>query len=99
MSPGPALTPESLAEARQPKLLERMRSHLRTRHYSLRTEQAYIDWARRFIRVSRQAPPAGYGGSRGRGIPEPFGCGKTGFGVHAEPGQGGDSVFIDTSRF
>ena len=26
-----------------------MRSHLRTRHYSLRTEQAYIDWARRFI--------------------------------------------------
>lgn len=41
--------PESLAEARQPKLLERMRSHLRTRHCSLRTEQAYIDWARRFI--------------------------------------------------
>ncbi|WP_245785099.1 phage integrase N-terminal SAM-like domain-containing protein [Paracidovorax wautersii] len=26
-----------------------MRSHLRTRHYSLRTEQAYIDWVRRFI--------------------------------------------------
>jgi len=26
-----------------------MRSQLRTRHYSLRTEQAYIDWARRFI--------------------------------------------------
>ncbi len=33
----------------QPKLLERMRIHLRTRHYSIRTEQAYIDWARRFI--------------------------------------------------
>lgn len=26
-----------------------MRIHLRTRHYSIRTEQAYIDWARRFI--------------------------------------------------
>jgi integron integrase len=26
-----------------------MRVHLRTRHYSIRTEQAYIDWARRFI--------------------------------------------------
>jgi len=34
---------------RQPKLLERLRIHLRTRHYSIRTEQAYIDWARRFI--------------------------------------------------
>jgi integron integrase len=26
-----------------------MRIHLRTRHYSIRTEQAYLDWARRFI--------------------------------------------------
>ena len=26
-----------------------MRVHLRTRHYSIRTEEAYIDWARRFI--------------------------------------------------
>jgi hypothetical protein len=34
---------------RQPKLLERMLTHLRTRHYSIRTEEAYIDWARRFI--------------------------------------------------
>jgi len=34
---------------RPPKLLERMRIHLRTRHYSIRTEEAYIDWARRFI--------------------------------------------------
>ena len=32
-----------------PKLLEQLRIHLRTRHYSIRTEQAYIDWARRFI--------------------------------------------------
>lgn len=33
----------------QPKLLERLRIHLRTRHYSIRTEQAYVDWIRRFI--------------------------------------------------
>ena len=32
-----------------PKLLEQLRIHLRTRHYSIRTEQTYIDWARRFI--------------------------------------------------
>ena len=35
--------------ARPPKLLERMRVHLRTRHYSIRTEEAYVDWARRYI--------------------------------------------------
>jgi len=29
-----------------PKLLDRMRAGIRLRHYSLRTEQAYIDWAR-----------------------------------------------------
>lgn len=34
---------------RPPKLLDRLRTHLRTRHYSLRTEEAYVDWARRFI--------------------------------------------------
>ena len=34
---------------RPPKLLERLRVHLRTRHYSLRTEAAYVDWVRRFI--------------------------------------------------
>lgn len=37
------------APVQPPKLLERMRIHLRTRHYSIRTEEAYIDWARRFI--------------------------------------------------
>lgn len=32
------------------KLLDRMRRVLRTGHYSLRTEEAYIHWVRRFIR-------------------------------------------------
>ncbi len=29
--------------------LERVRDAIRTRHYSIRTEQAYVDWIRRFI--------------------------------------------------
>lgn len=37
------------AVASPPKLLDRMREALRVAHYSLRTEQAYVDWARRFI--------------------------------------------------
>jgi len=44
----PTAADDALAPC-QPKLLERLRIHLRTRHYSIRTEQAYIDWARRFI--------------------------------------------------
>jgi integron integrase len=33
----------------KPKLLDEIRSFMRTRRYSLRTEQAYLDWIRRFI--------------------------------------------------
>jgi integron integrase len=32
-----------------PKLLDRMRAEIRVRHYSIRTEEVYLDWARRFI--------------------------------------------------
>lgn len=34
---------------RQPRLLDRLRTRIRVLHYSIRTEQAYVDWARRFI--------------------------------------------------
>jgi hypothetical protein len=30
-------------------LLEQVRQKIRRKHYSLRTEQAYLDWIRRFI--------------------------------------------------
>ena len=33
----------------KPKLLDRVRWHLRLKHYSIRTEESYIDWIRRFI--------------------------------------------------
>src|SRR5437660_7674862 len=31
------------------KFMEQVRTFMRTRRYSLRTEQAYLDWIRRFI--------------------------------------------------
>lgn len=34
---------------RPPKLLEQLRDKLRIKHYSIRTEQSYIDWSRRYI--------------------------------------------------
>ena len=30
-------------------LLDRVRDRIRVKHYSIRTEQAYCDWIRRFI--------------------------------------------------
>ncbi len=46
-----------------PKLLDRMRTHPRTRHYSIRTEQAYLDWARRFILYHNKRHPQEMGAS------------------------------------
>lgn len=34
---------------KQPKLLDQLRAQIRIRHYSLRTEQTYVQWCRRFI--------------------------------------------------
>ena len=47
-----------------PKLLERMRTHLRARHYSLRTETAYLDWVRRFILFHHKRHPQDMGRAR-----------------------------------
>ena len=33
----------------QPKVLDQLRTVLRRKHYAYRTEQAYVDWVRRFI--------------------------------------------------
>ena len=51
----PSKTPQS------PKLLERMRMHLRAHHYSLRTETAYLDWVRRFILFHHKRHPQDMG--------------------------------------
>jgi hypothetical protein len=89
-----AAAPTPADPARQPKLLERMRIHLRTRHYSIRMEEAYIDWARRFILFHGKPAPAGHGRGGGGGVFAPSGGGQAGVGIHAEPGQGGDSVSV-----
>jgi integron integrase len=36
-------------EGNKPKLLDRVREAIRLRHYSLRTEEAYVSWVKRFI--------------------------------------------------
>ncbi len=44
-----------------PKLLDQMRDALRIKHYSYRTEQAYLDWAKRYILFHGKRHPAEMG--------------------------------------
>ena len=43
--------------ASKPKLLNQVRSAIRTKHYSLRTEEAYVQWIRRFILFHNKRHP------------------------------------------
>lgn len=40
-----------------PRLYDRVVEALRTRHYSRRTEEAYLHWIRRFVLFHAPAPP------------------------------------------
>jgi site-specific recombinase XerD len=44
-----------------PKLLDRVRTAMRTRHMSGRTEEAYVSWIRRYIRFHDRRHPATLG--------------------------------------
>lgn len=55
------LLPVVQPQAQPPRLLERLRADLRTRHYSIRTEEAYVDWVRRFILFHHKRHPADMG--------------------------------------
>ena len=47
--PTPPTTRSRLPSSSKPKLLDQVRLALRRRHYSSRTETAYVSWIRRFI--------------------------------------------------
>lgn len=49
-------------EAEPPRLLDRLRFALRTKHYAYRTEQAYVHWVRRFILHHGKRHPQEMGG-------------------------------------
>jgi hypothetical protein len=48
-SPSSAVRESGPADAPRPKLLDRVRDAIRARHYSRRTEKAYVAWIRRYI--------------------------------------------------
>lgn len=45
----------------QPRLLDLLRDRLRVKHYSIRTEHAYVDWVRRYVRFHGMRHPADLG--------------------------------------
>lgn len=44
--------------SRKPKLLDQLREAIRVRHYSIRTEEAYVQWVRRYIYFHGKRHPA-----------------------------------------
>jgi hypothetical protein len=51
----------SLNEPKPPRLLDRLRDAIRRRHYSRRTEEAYVHWTKRFIYFSGKRHPSELG--------------------------------------
>src|SRR6185312_10786821 len=49
---------EPLPTPSKPKLLEQVRDAIRTRHYSDRTEKAYVHWIKRYIFFHDKRHPA-----------------------------------------
>jgi len=58
----PAIVPRPVRKPpAQPKLLDRVRHAIRARHYSPRTEEAYVHWIRRYIFFHKVRHPADMG--------------------------------------
>jgi hypothetical protein len=50
---GPGKGPELVLPNPKLKLMDQVREVLRVKHYAIRTEQAYCDWIRRYVRRLR----------------------------------------------
>lgn len=48
---------EALRRAAPDTLLQQMQAELRVRHYALRTEEAYLDWTKRYLHFHQQKSP------------------------------------------
>jgi integron integrase len=63
-TPGPSAQGGSRVQMGAPRLLEQVRTALRVRHFSLRTEQAYLHWIRAFILHHHKRHPRDMGASQ-----------------------------------
>ena len=51
------LSPMEAGESTKPRLLDQVRNCIRRRHYSIRTEQCYVDWIKRYIYFHKKQHP------------------------------------------
>jgi hypothetical protein len=79
----------SLTTARSPRLLDRLRAACRVRHYSLRTEDCYVHWVRRYILFHDKRHPQELGEPEVNRFLTYLGLGE-----HAESGAGGVVVSV-----
>jgi len=57
----PSLSTPLPVSPQKPKLLDQLRGAIRLRHYSIRTEETYVQWVRRFIFFHGKRHPEGMG--------------------------------------
>jgi hypothetical protein len=50
-----------MTESNKPRLLDQVRQVIRIKHYSLRTEESYINWIKRFIFFHNKKHPKDMG--------------------------------------
>jgi hypothetical protein len=48
---------DTMPHRQKPRLLAQVRDALRARHYSLRTEEAYVQWVKRFVLFHHKRHP------------------------------------------
>jgi integron integrase len=61
MTPTGSQTYVTTSPEGKPKLLDQLRHAIRLRHYSIRTEEAYVQWAKRFILFHNKRHPRDMG--------------------------------------
>ena len=75
-----------------PRLMQQFRDRIRFRHYSLRTEEAYVAWIRRYILFHGKRHPARDGRAGSHGVPLRARDRAQRRRGHAEPGAVGAAV-------
>ena len=60
---GLLVSDDNLPYEQSPRLLDRVRNVIRCKHYSIRTEQSYVDWIKRYIYFHNKRHPKDMGES------------------------------------
>ena len=91
----PVVTPLRPSLSEQPRLLDRVRADIRARHYSLRTEEVYVGWIRRFILFHHKRHPAEMGEPEINHDDDLHSCPEPGSAGRAQPSR---QTLIDPCR-